>query len=361
MLRGMADATLRIGELARRSGVSADLLRAWERRYALFEPVRTAGGYRLYSADDEARVRSMQAHLAQGLSAAEAARLVREATAAARSERRSGGSRRSAVVRARRLRRRGRAGRLRPARGDVRHRNRRGDGHPALPAHARRSLARRRRLRGPRALRDRPPARAAAGPRPRLGPRRRSSRAARLPVRRAPRPRAHHPRPRAARSRLARDVPRSRHADRDARSRGRQLAPDAVVLSSLTREPLAAAAAEIAQMAASRPVLLAGPGADAELAERSRARLLAGCPIEAADEVSAERGAARARDRRHRVRRRPAGRRPRRSRLGRALSGARPVAGAGAGRSRLRAPRGRRARSRRRCAGPERESRSPTT
>ena len=40
-------------------------------------------------------------------------------------------------------------------------------------------------------------------------------------------------------------------------------------------------------MAASRPVLLAGPGADAELAERSRARLLAGGPIEAAAEVSA--------------------------------------------------------------------------
>ena len=83
MLRGMADATLRIGELARRSGVSADLLRAWERRYALLEPARTAGGYRLYSADDEARVRSMRAHLAQGLSAAEAARLVRDATAGA--------------------------------------------------------------------------------------------------------------------------------------------------------------------------------------------------------------------------------------------------------------------------------------
>ena len=66
-----------------------------------------------------------------------------------------------------------------------------------------------------------------------------------------------------------------------------QLAPDVVVLSSLAREPLAAAAAEIAQMASSRPVLLAGPGADAELAERSRARLLAGSPIEAADEVSA--------------------------------------------------------------------------
>src|SRR5215213_11434101 len=83
MLGNMADAMLRIGELARRCGVSADLLRAWERRYGLLEPSRTPGGYRLYSADDEARVRSMRAHLAQGLSAAEAARLARDAPAAA--------------------------------------------------------------------------------------------------------------------------------------------------------------------------------------------------------------------------------------------------------------------------------------
>ena len=66
-----------------------------------------------------------------------------------------------------------------------------------------------------------------------------------------------------------------------------QLAPDVVVLSSLARDPFVAAAAEIARMAASRRVLLAGPGADAELAERSNARLLAGDPLEAADEVSA--------------------------------------------------------------------------
>src|SRR4051794_4029983 len=79
----MTEATLRIGELARRSGISSDLLRAWERRYALLEPSRTPGGYRLYSADDEARVRSMQAHLAQALSAAEAARLGRDGRAAA--------------------------------------------------------------------------------------------------------------------------------------------------------------------------------------------------------------------------------------------------------------------------------------
>jgi DNA-binding transcriptional MerR regulator len=84
MLQLVSEATLRIGELARRSGVSTDVLRAWERRYGLLEPTRTAAGYRLYSADDEARVRSMRAHLAQGLSAAEAARLARDATAAAK-------------------------------------------------------------------------------------------------------------------------------------------------------------------------------------------------------------------------------------------------------------------------------------
>ena len=47
-----------------------------------------------------------------------------------------------------------------------------------------------------------------------------------------------------------------------------QLAPDVVVLSALTREPLAAAVDRDRQMAASRPVLVAGPGADVELAER---------------------------------------------------------------------------------------------
>ena len=68
---------LRIGELARRVGVSTELLRAWERRYGLLEPARSDGGYRLYSDSDVARVEAMQAQLAEGLSAAEAARLAR--------------------------------------------------------------------------------------------------------------------------------------------------------------------------------------------------------------------------------------------------------------------------------------------
>lgn len=66
--------TLRIGELSRRVGVSDYLLRAWESRYGLLRPMRSAGGFRLYSANDEGRVRRMQFHLARGLSAAEAAR-----------------------------------------------------------------------------------------------------------------------------------------------------------------------------------------------------------------------------------------------------------------------------------------------
>jgi DNA-binding transcriptional MerR regulator len=66
---------LRIGELSRRSGVSTEVLRAWERRYGLFQPTRSGGGFRLYSPADERRLQVMQAHLGRGVSAAEAARL----------------------------------------------------------------------------------------------------------------------------------------------------------------------------------------------------------------------------------------------------------------------------------------------
>jgi DNA-binding transcriptional MerR regulator len=66
----------RIGELSRRTGVSPQLLRAWEHRYGLLRPARSAGRYRLYTEADERRVRHMQACLAQGLSAAQAARAV---------------------------------------------------------------------------------------------------------------------------------------------------------------------------------------------------------------------------------------------------------------------------------------------
>ena len=68
----------RIGELASRSNLSPDVLRAWERRYGLLCPERSSGGYRLYSQEDVERVRAMARHLDAGVPAGEAARLVLE-------------------------------------------------------------------------------------------------------------------------------------------------------------------------------------------------------------------------------------------------------------------------------------------
>jgi len=72
---------LRIGELSRRSGVSPELLRAWERRYELLQPERTTGGLRLYSTADLERVQAMQRHIGDGLAAREAADLAKQARA----------------------------------------------------------------------------------------------------------------------------------------------------------------------------------------------------------------------------------------------------------------------------------------
>ena len=68
------DGYLRIGELARRTETSPELLRAWEQRYGLLRPMRSEGGFRLYSDQDEARVLRTKALIAEGLSASEAAR-----------------------------------------------------------------------------------------------------------------------------------------------------------------------------------------------------------------------------------------------------------------------------------------------
>ena len=249
--------------------------------------MRTAGGYRLYSADDEARVRSMQAHLAQGLSAAEAARLVRDAPAAAPQ---NGAPADLATALWSALDGFDDAGAqaafdrlvatfsietvaetaILPYLRTLGDRWRDGDASVAQE-HFATGLLRARLLglargwdrgAGPRALLACP-----SGERHDLGL---------IILGLALRDRGWRV------TFLGPDTPIKTLA-----AAADQLAPDVVVLSSLAREPLVAAAAEIARMAASRPVLLAGPGADAELAERSRARLLAGNPIEAADEVSA--------------------------------------------------------------------------
>jgi DNA-binding transcriptional MerR regulator/methylmalonyl-CoA mutase cobalamin-binding subunit len=71
-------AQFRIGQLAARTGVGPERLRKWEARYGLLAPDRSNGGFRIYSPEDEQRVRLMQRHLARGYAAAEAADLARQ-------------------------------------------------------------------------------------------------------------------------------------------------------------------------------------------------------------------------------------------------------------------------------------------
>lgn len=46
-----------IGTVSKRSGVKSDLVRAWERRYQAVTPIRTAGGHRVYTDQDIARLK----------------------------------------------------------------------------------------------------------------------------------------------------------------------------------------------------------------------------------------------------------------------------------------------------------------
>jgi DNA-binding transcriptional MerR regulator len=61
---------LRIGEVARRAGVTTATLRAWEARYGLVPPARTAGGQRLYREADVGRVQAVRRLVDQGWSVA---------------------------------------------------------------------------------------------------------------------------------------------------------------------------------------------------------------------------------------------------------------------------------------------------
>ena len=65
--------------VVRRTGLSADVLRAWERRYRAIEPDRTQGGQRLYSDEDVERLVLLQRATAAGHSISEIARLDRVA------------------------------------------------------------------------------------------------------------------------------------------------------------------------------------------------------------------------------------------------------------------------------------------
>ena len=62
-----------IREAAHRAGVTPELLRAWERRYGVVTPRRTAAGYRLYDDTAIARLRSMHRLIDEGWTASSAA------------------------------------------------------------------------------------------------------------------------------------------------------------------------------------------------------------------------------------------------------------------------------------------------
>jgi DNA-binding transcriptional MerR regulator len=64
------DQGLRIGEVARRAGVTTATLRAWEARHGLLPSARTAGGQRLYREEDVGRVQAVRRLVSQGWSVA---------------------------------------------------------------------------------------------------------------------------------------------------------------------------------------------------------------------------------------------------------------------------------------------------
>lgn len=67
----------RIQVVSELTGVPSPTLRAWERRYGIPTPARTAAAYRLYSDHDVAMVRRLRDLCANGMSIAEAAKMVR--------------------------------------------------------------------------------------------------------------------------------------------------------------------------------------------------------------------------------------------------------------------------------------------
>ena len=67
----------RIGDVAARTGVGVQTLRAWERRYGLLAPMRTEGGHRLYRERDIARVERVVQLVGQGWTVAAAAESAR--------------------------------------------------------------------------------------------------------------------------------------------------------------------------------------------------------------------------------------------------------------------------------------------
>jgi PAS domain S-box-containing protein len=68
---------MRVGELARRTGVGESTLRAWERRFGILEPARSSSGQRLYTEADVERVSAVCRLVAEGLTLSAAVTRVR--------------------------------------------------------------------------------------------------------------------------------------------------------------------------------------------------------------------------------------------------------------------------------------------
>lgn len=66
----------RIKSVAALTGLSSSTLRAWERRYGLLSPSRTASGYRLYTDEDVARLTRIKSLLDNGFKISEAISLL---------------------------------------------------------------------------------------------------------------------------------------------------------------------------------------------------------------------------------------------------------------------------------------------
>lgn len=73
-----------LSAVLRETGLTADVLRAWERRYNLPRPQRTPGGHRLYSDYDVATLRWLRARQNEGLSISRAVELWKGLAAAGR-------------------------------------------------------------------------------------------------------------------------------------------------------------------------------------------------------------------------------------------------------------------------------------
>src|SRR5690242_115142 len=69
------EVVFRIRHAAKMAGISPGLLRAWERRYRLVQPRRTASGYRVYSPEDVELLSAAARLVSAGHSISEVARL----------------------------------------------------------------------------------------------------------------------------------------------------------------------------------------------------------------------------------------------------------------------------------------------